>query len=143
MARFFTLRQAEQLLPEVERAIREAIASKQRHETSAATLEEETKRLMLLGGVRVDHARFLAERANRDGAARRFNELIEEIQSQGVQIKDLEIGLIDFPTLFRGQEVYLCWKLGEDKIRFWHGIHEGFRGRKAIDQDFLDNHSNS
>ena len=66
-----------------------------------------------------------------------------QISSNDDDIKDLEIGLIDFPTLFRGQEVYLCWKLGEDKIRFWHGIHEGFRGRKAIDQDFLDNHSNS
>src|ERR1035441_793134 len=43
-----------------------------------------------------------------------------------------------FPTLFRGQEVYLCWKLGEPFIEFWHGMNEGFRGRKAIDRDFSD-----
>jgi hypothetical protein len=55
-------------------------------------------------------------------------------------VKDLDIGLIDFPTLFRGREVYLCWRMGETGIRYWHG-EEGFRGRKEIDRDFLDNHS--
>jgi hypothetical protein len=55
-------------------------------------------------------------------------------------VKDLDIGLIDFPTLFHGVEVYLCWKLDEPAIEFWHGVDEGFRGRKAIDRDFRDNH---
>ena len=55
-------------------------------------------------------------------------------------VKDLDVGLIDFPTLYRGEEVYLCWKLGETGIQYWHGIDEGFRGRKKIDRDFLDNH---
>jgi hypothetical protein len=58
----------------------------------------------------------------------------------GVLVKDLDTGLVDFPTLFRGVEVYLCWKLGENGIEFWHGVEEGFRGRKSIDQDFLDHH---
>jgi hypothetical protein len=53
-------------------------------------------------------------------------------------VKDLDTGLVDFPTLFRGQEVYLCWKLGEASIEFWHSVDEGFRGRKAIDRDFRD-----
>ena len=48
--------------------------------------------------------------------------------------------LVDFPTLFKGVEVYLCWKLGEPAIDFWHGIDEGFRGRKPIDKEFLDHH---
>ena len=55
-------------------------------------------------------------------------------------VKDLDSGLIDFPTLFRGDEVYLCWKLGESGIGFWHKIEDGFPGRKPIDQDFKDNH---
>ncbi len=55
-------------------------------------------------------------------------------------MKDLDIGLVDFPTLFQGEEVYLCWKLGEAGIRFWHGIDEGFRGRKPIDAEFLEHH---
>jgi len=65
---------------------------------------------------------------------------IESVQELGCVVKDLDIGLIDFPTLFRGEEVYLCWKLGEPVIAFWHGVDEGFRGRKAIDRDFRDNH---
>jgi len=47
---------------------------------------------------------------------------------------------VDFPTLLRGDEVYLCWRLGEPCIGFWHGVDEGFRGRKPVDRDFLDNH---
>ena len=60
------------------------------------------------------------------------------MQEIGCLIKDLDIGLIDFPTTYRGEEVYLCWKLGEPGIEYWHGVDEGFRGRKPIDQDFLD-----
>jgi len=56
-------------------------------------------------------------------------------------VKDLDIGLVDFPTLFRGAEVYLCWRLGEPAIQFWHGVDEGFAKRKAIDQDFRDHHN--
>jgi hypothetical protein len=58
----------------------------------------------------------------------------------GVLIKDLEVGLVDFPTLFRGEEVYLCWRMDEADIDHWHGIHEGFAGRRPIDRHFLDNH---
>ena len=63
---------------------------------------------------------------------------MEKLQDLGCLVKDLDIGLVDFPTLFRGQEVYLCWKVGEPSIEFWHGMNEGFGGRKAIDRDFCD-----
>jgi len=62
------------------------------------------------------------------------------VQEIGCLIKDIDVGLVDFPTSLRGVEVYLCWKLGESGISFWHGVDEGFRGRKPIDKDFLDNH---
>jgi hypothetical protein len=55
-------------------------------------------------------------------------------------VKDLDTGLVDFPTMYRGVEVCLCWKLGEGAIGYWHGVDEGFRGRKPIDQDFRDQH---
>ena len=58
----------------------------------------------------------------------------------GAQIKDLDIGLIDFPTMYRGREVLLCWKLGEERIAFWHGTDEGFKGRKAINDEFREQH---
>jgi len=60
--------------------------------------------------------------------------VIEQVQEFGCVIKDLDMGLIDFPTLLRGVEVYLCWKLGEPTIAHWHGTSEGFASRKPIDE---------
>jgi len=56
----------------------------------------------------------------------------EEINAAGAQIKSLEEGLLDFPSERDGEEVLLCWKLGEDDIRYWHGVDEGFAGRKPL-----------
>ena len=95
---------------------------------------------MMMGGVAVDRDRALDSRSRRDRAAAQLRTAIEEVQEIGCLIKDLDIGLIDFPTTYRGNEVYLCWKLGEAGIEYWHGVDEGFRGRKPIDQEFLDNH---
>jgi hypothetical protein len=99
-----------------------------------------TQRIQILGGSMADRDSFVDEKKRRDSAARRLKDAIEQIQSFGCLIKDLDIGLIDFPSLYRGEEVYLCWKLGEDGINFWHGVSEGFGGRKPIDREFLDNH---
>ena len=88
----------------------------------------------------VDRERAIESRAKRDAAAARLRDAVERVHEFGCLVKDLDIGLIDFPTLFRGEEVYLCWKLGEPGIAFWHGVDEGFPGRKAIDRDFLDHH---
>jgi hypothetical protein len=65
---------------------------------------------------------------------------MERIEEMGVVVKDLDVGLVDFPTLFRGEEVYLCWRMDEDDIDHWHGVNEGFAGRKPIDQHFVENH---
>ena len=58
---------------------------------------------------------------------------VEQIQAAGVLIKDLDQGLLDFPALRGDEEILLCWHVGEDEIRYWHGLEEGFAGRKAID----------
>lgn len=140
MPRRFTLREAESLLPEVERYVREAVSLKSQYEEAEAFLQSFAQRVMMLGGVVVDRTAVLEHKALRDRSAERLKSNIQGIQELGCLIKDLDVGLLDFPTLFRGEEVYLCWKLGEPGIQFWHGVHEGFAGRKRIDQDFLDNH---
>lgn len=62
-------------------------------------------------------------------------EIMKHISSMGILIKGIENGLLDFPHLrANGEEVYLCWKLGEDQINYWHTIPEGFAGRKSIDE---------
>ncbi len=140
MPRFFNLLQAERLLPEVESSIRDAISLKSDYREAEEERQNFSRRIMLMGGVLVDHTQVLGQKKHRESIALRLKQAVETIQDQGCVIKDLDIGLIDFPTLFHGEEVYLCWKLGESGIRFWHGVQEGFQGRKAIDQEFLDNH---
>ncbi len=62
-----------------------------------------------------------------------LDQLVHRILDVGVEIKDLNTGLLDFPALRNGQPVYLCWKSGEDKIEFWHEMDAGFAGRQPID----------
>jgi hypothetical protein len=140
MAKRFTLVEAQSLIPEVDRMLRQALESKTAYEEAERAIQEFNERVMMMGGVMVDRHRALENKARRDSAAAQLRAAIEGVQGTGCLIKDLEIGLVDFPTLLRGVEVYLCWKLGEAGIEFWHGVDEGFRGRKPIDQDFLDNH---
>lgn len=128
------------MLPEVEPAIREAVALKSKYEQAEEEWQKFAHRVNMMGGMQVDHSRFGDRGTLRESIAQRLKEAIETIQDQGVLIKDLDMGLVDFPTLFHGEEVYLCWKLGEKGIGFWHGIQEGFRGRKPIDREFLDHH---
>lgn len=140
MPRYFTLRQAERLLPQVESAIRDAIALKSEYQKTESEIQEFQRRVSMQGGVMVDRAGFLDRQRRRDSTAQQLKAAIENIQEYGCLVKDLDIGLLDFPTLLNGQEVYLCWKLGENGIHFWHAVEDGFRGRKPIDQNFLEQH---
>ena len=63
----------------------------------------------------------------------RLDELIHKVQDMGIQIKDLVIGLIDFPAWHEGREVYLCWQAGEGDVEYWHEVEAGFSGRQLID----------
>ncbi len=140
MPKRFTLEEAQGLIPELERLVRGAIEVKSEFDSAERAWQAFTERIMVLGGMLADRVRAFELRNRRDSAAARLRSAIEQIQGLGCVIKDLDIGLVDFPTLFRGREVYLCWKRGETATTFWHGVDEGFRGRKAIDQDFLTHH---
>ena len=140
MPKRFSLAEASSLLPQLDRLLREAATAKSDYEEAERSIQATHERVMLAGGMVVDRVRALADRAGRERSAERLHSVIGEIQETGCLVKDLDQGLVDFPTLFRGVEVYLCWKLGESHIEFWHSVDDGFRGRKAIDQDFRDGH---
>ena len=140
MPKRFTLAEAESLIPSVDRLLRKAIELKAAYSGAERRMESYQKRILLMGGVVVDRNQAREVREQRDEAAAALRAVLEEVQQLGCIVKDLEIGLVDFPTLFQGREVYLCWKLGESAIAFWHGVEEGFAGRKAIDQDFREQH---
>ena len=140
MGRLFTLHEAEELLPSVERWLRSALENRQ----SAQSFEEQFHALLLrihvAGGVQVDVGRVVEIKTGKEQCQERLQQALAEIENSGVLVKDLDVGLIDFPTLLEDQEVYLCWKLGEPSIAFWHHTTEGFAGRRSIDRDFLDRH---
>jgi hypothetical protein len=138
MPKRFTLAQAQSLIPRVDRLLREAIALKSGYVQAERAFQSIGERIVLMGGMILDRDRFLQARSRRESEAERLRNAVEQLQDLGCLVKDLDTGLVDFPTLFRGREVYLCWKLGERSIEFWHGVDEGFRGRKTIDRDFRD-----
>ena len=140
MPKRFTLAEAQSLIPRVEPLLREAVALKKEHTEAEAVIQRYQEHILVMGGVLLDRTEILRARQQRDSVSARLRAAIEQLQETGCVLKDLDIGLIDFPTLFRGVEVYLCWKLGEAAIHYWHGTDEGFRGRKPIDQDFRDHH---
>jgi hypothetical protein len=140
MPRYFTLREAQQLLPKVEEQVRQAVYLKAEHQKAEEEVNRIVHQVMVAGGMLLDRQTLLARRGRRDAMASRLNEIVEEIHSTGCQVKDLDMGLVDFPTLLSGNEVLLCWRLGETSIEYWHGLEEGFRGRRPIDQEFLSNH---
>ncbi len=65
-------------------------------------------------------------------ATARFQEVLDRIAARGCHLKGLDPGLVDFPHLRQGREVYLCWRMGEKKIRYWHEIEDGFDGRQPL-----------
>ena len=141
MPRYFTLFEAERLLPEVERYLRDALFHRSEAAKAQQELQHASDRIRMMGGMRVNPSEFVATRARLDTSAAALKNAIELVHETGAVIKDLEIGLIDFMSRFQDRDVCLCWKLGEPGISFWHGVDEGFRGRKPIDQTFLDGHS--
>ena len=133
MPRYFTLGEARAALPAVGRHIREAVQAKSRYQEAEKVLQDLAQRILMMGGLCVDTASAEAWKAQYDSNAQTLKNAMERIEEIGVLVKDLDIGLVDFPARLNNEEIYLCWRLGEDRIRFWHRPDEGFAGRKPID----------
>src|SRR3954469_13684955 len=132
--RTFTLDGAQMLLPVLESLLKQAIQSKKLIEEVDAEMQELTHRIFLNGGTLVNVVHLAARKAAREKAIQRAKDAVAEIDATGVQVKDLDIGLLDFPCRVEGEIVLLCWKLGEQGITHWHGTEEGFAGRKPINE---------
>lgn len=132
--RTFTLDEAQTLLPVLQSLLRSAINAKKVMEEVEAEQQELQERVFLTGGMFLNIVPLARRKAERAKAEQRAKDALAEIDSIGVQVKDLDMGLLDFPCEVEGQTVLLCWKMGEDAITHWHGTQEGFAGRKPIDQ---------
>ncbi len=140
--RFFKLAEAQELLPEIAPQLERACEQKRRLNTLEGELSRASAEIMVLGGS-IPPRRALAEKkAERDQLTQQLTESLARITRTGCLVKDLETGLVDFPARHEGEEVYLCWKLGEERIEYWHRVQEGFAGRKLLDENFPDEPEN-
>ncbi|MSR22704.1 MAG: DUF2203 family protein [Gemmatimonadetes bacterium] len=138
--RFFTVAEAEALLPELNSALEEVKEARRE-------LERASDRIQLLDGLwgekirapeNPDREEFLREKAALEGGLRRLERLVEErVLSLGVRfpVGGLEHGLVDFPARFEGRTIYLCWRLGEEDIMAWHEMDSGFAGRRPLTEE--------
>ncbi len=131
--RTFTLREAQSMLPILESLLRRSIESKALIEEIDQEFNELSERIFLNGGTLVDVRACTARKAQREKAIQTAKDTLSEINAIGVQVKDLDIGLLDFPCRVDGEIVLLCWKMGEPTISHWHGTEEGYAGRRPID----------
>jgi hypothetical protein len=134
MDRVFTLAEAESVLPDAERLLRSAMEARRELQALEDDLRRTTTRILMLGGVQIDPLAMADKRARYDTVARGLHQSMEEMDGLGVQVKDLDVGLLDFPALLEGRLILLCWKIGEPAIEHWHGLEEGFAGRRPIDR---------
>jgi hypothetical protein len=131
--RIFTQEEANDALEVVRPLVERLVAARKRFVHVAGRLEQVEGRVAGNGGgLDPQRVRELQEQAAEVGAE--IAALVGELEAAGVQVKDLDQGLIDFPAQHpESQEtVLLCWHLGEDGVQYWHGVEEGFAGRKPL-----------
>ncbi len=133
--RLFTIEEANDLLPEIVPLIMEMRARKVALDSALAALEQLVPAMRLNG--HAAEARELEARIHELTAELAAG--IDHLGAQGVEVKSLDHGLIDFPAWNRDRVIYLCWRLGEGPlIRFWHEIDAGFAGRRSVDEELDD-----
>ena len=134
MPKYFTRDEAEALLPRVESLLREIQTLREQVVELEEQLAELRVKLMSNGHQRGDEMQ--RTQASLMSASAEITRRVRNIAALGVLVKDLDTGLIDFPTLRGGREVYLCWRLGEgSRIAWWHEVDSGFAGRQRLEND--------
>jgi len=127
LEKLFTLSEANRLLPHLE----EHLAAVKRGKAILLRTKDEVKKASSkaqFGGGSYAGPHYL-------GALELISEHLQAIQELGVLVKDLDIGLCDFPHMMEGRVVYLCWKLGEAEIRWWHEVNSGYSGRQPLESE--------
>ena len=132
--RHFTPEEANVALAQVRPLVERMVERRGAHQQALERQEELEGRIRGNGGG-IPPAVLAEAAAEIERLERELAKLVDEIGERGAQVKDLDEGLIDFPALRRGETVLLCWKLGEDEIRYWHTVDDGFAGRRPLPLD--------
>ena len=128
--KYFTPNEAENLIPQLE----QIVSTMQDQRKNALALGEELQAMQdrIQAGENVIASDLLNKRTELDFIVEIIQESLNQIEELGGQPKDLDLGLVDFPALVDGEEVLLCWRYGEKSIRYYHGLEDGYSGRKPL-----------
>jgi hypothetical protein len=124
-SRYFSLKEAQDILPQLKILVDEIIEKREKIYDLMEKQEEEEKG-------RNDELEIMYMKTEINSLNKDIQEMIELIESFGVYVKGLDPFLIDFPALNKNKPIFLCWEEGEETIEYWHGIEEGYKGRKHI-----------
>jgi hypothetical protein len=123
--RLFTPHEASRLLPDVKIKLKEIMERKR----VADSLKNDIERYSLIG---FDTREFTEKNSELDAVVKDLMVKVGELEDLGIKVRDIDMGLIDFPAMRFGNAVYLCWRYGESDIEFWHAANEGINGRKSL-----------
>jgi hypothetical protein len=130
--RYFTLAEANAALKEL-RPLAEEMVAKRRELVDAQGRRAALGAQVGTNGGDLTPSDFAEADEELESAAAELARCVEQIQAAGVLVKDLDQGLLDFPSLRGDEEILLCWHVGEGDIQYWHGLEEGFSGRKPLE----------
>jgi hypothetical protein len=129
----FTPDEANAELEQVRPLVESMVSHRRAHVAALAKQEELEGRIRGNGGG-IPPAVLAEAAAEVEREARSLARTVDAIAEHGVEVKDVDEGLVDFPALHAGETVLLCWRLGEDEIRFWHRVEDGFAGRRPLEE---------
>ena len=130
--RYFNPDDVEALIPKLTELVERVRTAHAEVQTVRERLEGERQRLTLAGGGVLDRAGWRADSQRLESATKEAQAVLDEIHAMGGVVKDVGLGLVDFPHLRDGRVVNLCWKFGESHVRWWHGLDEGYGTRKPL-----------
>ena len=129
--RIFTPQEANAALDELRPLVEAMVAAKHVLDEAQEQRDDLTRRIAGNGGG-IPPAELAAREAEVDTAATELAGAIGKVQAMGVLVKDLDSGLVDFPAKRDGEDILLCWQLGEDEVAYWHGLEDGYAGRRPL-----------
>jgi hypothetical protein len=130
--RYFTLEEANAALTEV-RPVATRMVDLRGHHLAAIDRRDDLGARIGSNGGGISASDIVELDAEIDQLAAALEACVDRLNELGVQVKDIDSGLLDFPALRGGEEVLLCWRVGEGAVEYWHGLDEGFAGRKPVD----------
>lgn len=128
--KFFTIEEANRMIPLLRRILEEIRDKRKEAFEKQLLLEESIK--MIWKGEGLGIKGFFKLKEEVQFIMEEIQEKLSAVDMYGCILKDVEKGLVDFPALINGREVYLCWQIDEERISYWHGLNEGFSGRKPL-----------